>query len=224
MLILKTVMIKTASWGTTALRESSFILAMAPKRTQGVTFLVSFLLAFAVAGPAFAKKREFDWLNFSGFYSQYTKAGGGAFPTPAPSADIDLALRLFSKLSLTGTISNTVEPDPTDSNIAQYRIRTTGGGLKLDLPGFFFLGGEWKELKKPAKNWPVSTFLMADVLNLTLIDVTNAEETSYLAGRYALGLDIFPFTDLSHFTLKFSYLSFANAGYFIYSFGGGISF
>lgn len=213
---------KIASLGTSAFSKGFTNLTTSRKRTQGVTLLVLTLLC--LSSPAQAKKREFDWFNLSGFYSQYGRAGGADIPHPAPSADIDLAIRLYSKLSLAGTISNTVEPDPTDVSVAQYRIRTVGGGLKFDLPGFFLIGGEARELKRSAKNWPINSFIMAEVLTLTFFDVSNFVETPYTAGRYALGFDIFPWSELSHFSFKFSYLSFANAGFLVYSFGGGISF
>lgn len=173
-----------------------------------------------------ARTQSTDWVNISGFYSQYGNANGDSskFPHQAPSADIELGIRVFHVISLVGSITNTVQPDRDDANIAQYRIRQSGGGLKFDLPGFFFIGGELKDFKRWGKIKPFNTFLLTEALSLGLVDLTTEQTSTVQAGRFSLGMDIFPWTELSHFTLRASYLNHSNIGYWVYSFGGGVLF
>lgn len=175
---------------------------------------------------AFAKKRSSDVFSLSGYYSQYTNAGvrDASIKHPAPSADIEVAIRVLSLVSLAASMSNSIEPDPTDIETQQERIRTLGGGIKVDLPGFFLLGTRRSDLMRWSKSDPFNLFAIGEALVLETKDVVTYNSTLYTAGRFGLGLDIFPFTELSHFTLRCLYMNFANNGYMVYSFGGGIVF
>jgi hypothetical protein len=190
-----------------------------------LAFLVIAVGVFSGAN-AYGKTRNPDWVNLSGYYSQYTNAGGNtaALPHPAPSADVELGVRVMPILSLVGSLSNSVEPDKNDLETSQYRIRTYGGGLKLDLPGFFLLGAEKKDFKSWAKTSPINSFLIAEALSVEFRDVVTEIRTNSVAGRYGIGVDLFPFTTLSHFTLRVLYMNYQNSSYVVYSFGGGITF
>lgn len=173
-----------------------------------------------------ASESNRDWIVVSGHYSQY-KTANGKLPSqshPAPSADVDVAIRVLGPLNLLGSLTNTVEPDRNDPNITPFRIRTTGAGLKLDLPGFFFLGSKGRSFFDWGKSRPISTSLFAEAVNLELKDLLNTTTAQQTAGRFGIGLDLFPWTQLSHFTLRWMYLNSANTGYWVYSFGGGITF
>lgn len=167
-----------------------------------------------------------DWLNLSGFYSQYTTTQGSSanLPHPAPSADVEVSLRVIPSINLVGSMTNTVEPRSDDPETQQYRIRTAGGGLKFDIPGFLLIGGHLADFKKWTKTRPFNTFILAEALSLSLVDTTTETETKLTAGRFGMGIDIFPWTNLSHFTLRVLYLNYANVGYTVYSFGGGVIF
>lgn len=208
----------------------SFMIATCCRWIQGRTWIatVSVLLVpfIGLSKSGSSSKTSTDWLTASGFYSQYSYQSGNfdPLPLPAPSADVEIALRFLSVLSLVGSLSNTVEPDPNDLANAQYRIRTAGGGIKLDLPGVFLIGASRAEFKRWGKRKPLNTFIVAEALSLSRVDVINGQTMVLPASRYGAGIDVFPFTQLSHFTFRWLYLNCSGVGYGVFSFGGGITF
>lgn len=183
------------------------------------------MLVFS-SSAAQARDKASDYVSVSGFYSQYLGVGSNntGIKHPAPSADMELAVRVFSILSLTGAASNSMEPDRDDTETAQDRIRTVGGGLKIDIPGFLFVGSTRKDFRKWAKSSPLNLFIIGEALSLEMKDVVHQTSTYALAGRFGAGLDIYPFTDYSHFTVRYLYLNHSNTGFAVYSFGGGVTF
>ena len=213
-------------------KSPGYIVTGSSSRSQGrLPIFDAMLWAFVAIGflsatAAEAKRREPDYISLSGFYSQYLNAGikDTTLKHPAPSADMELAIRFLPIVSLIGSASNSIEPDPDDTDTSQYRIRTAGGGLKIDIPGFLFIGADRSDFRKWSKSSPLNLFILGEALSLEMRDVITYQSTYYLAGRYGVGLDIFPFTTYSHFTLRYMYMNYANNGYAVYSFGGGITF
>ena len=204
-----------------SLARSNGILARDPARK-----ITAIFLTIAMASPALAKRRDPDYVTLSGYYSQYNLRGAldPVIQWPTQSADAELAVRVFSIVSIVGSLANSIEPDMNDAGASPYRFRTAGGGIKIDIPGLFFIGAEKRDYRASTKSHPFNLFFVAEALLLEMRDIATHGTVTVSARRAGFGLDIFPFVNLSHFTIRALAFNYANSTYVVTSFGGGVTF
>lgn len=181
---------------------------------------------FFQSSIVFGENRDRDFVSFSGFYSHYKLRGeaDAGIQWPSHSADVELSVRLISIFSLVGSLSNSIAPEGVSSGYSLYRYRAERIGLKVDLPGFFFIGSSVKDFTRSGKFHPLNLFAIAESVNLEMKNVNSPDTTTASGRTVGLGIDIFPFTKLSHFTIRYQYFNYASTSYAVLGSGGGITF
>lgn len=190
---------------------------------------ISTLLFFflALVEPARAASGG-ETLALTGFSSSYTNLKLGSNPnntsveSVAPSVDVELALRGQSVFSFFVSWTHFSDPDPNDASQLPYTADGFGLGIKIDLPGFFFVGKS--SANRGGKQHPVNTYLFGEVIKFFLTDISDGVKVSTTAARDGLGVDIFPFNQTAYVALRVSLLNLLGATYVSYSWGLGFSF
>lgn len=94
-------------------------------------------------------------------------------------------------------------------------IQGYGLGLRVDLPGFFLIGGTDQHFRRRAKGYPFNTSLFMQSIKTRYMQ--GAAETNTITSRYGLTVEVFPFQTMVYITLEagiynFAGNSFANSG------------
>ena len=113
-------------------------------------------------------------------------------------------LRFFRIFSLTFSGGQS-----TDSNRQYF-----GLGLKADVPGLFFVGGELKDLAHKRRRRDINTYFIWSAFMVN----DNARNTSSLANRYGGGIDFFLWSD-TFLNLELAFFTY-NGNTFISSAAG----
>jgi hypothetical protein len=179
------------------------------------------------ARTALAKFEQRDSYTITAYYTKYVSSGlssGAATGTPTPSYDLEVAMRLQGIFSLTLDYSHFGTPDLTDPNETTYQISGVGIGMKVDMPGFFFIHGTRIQSIRESKLNPVNTFLFGEILKSSLNDLSKGTASTTTTPRYGFGIDLFPFTDSIYISTRGALFNLLGVTSFSYAGGIGIRF
>lgn len=164
----------------------------------------------------------------TGFYSSYANSNisssSAASVDVTPSVDIEASIRLRAIFSLTLTWVQFQNPDPNNNSQFQDDLSGFGLGMKIDLPGFFFMGGGNDELERAMKKSPLNTYIFGEVLKLTVTTPSTGGATTTSAGRGGIGCDIFPYFQHTYLSIRFALLNLLGVSYASYAVGVGFRF
>jgi hypothetical protein len=171
-----------------------------------------------------------DKYAFTSFYTMYSQSGlssgsgAAGSGSPAPSLDVEFAIRLQTIFNLTLLYSRFQTPDSSNTAQLQDNISGYGLGMKIDLPGFFFIGGKREQSEREGKLHPVNSFLFGEILRSTLVDAAAGTTTTSTTPRYGFGFDLFLFNPYVYLSLKLSLLNLLGATYLGAGAGLGCTF
>ena len=163
------------------------------------TFLCfAFILNFTTI--ASANKNE-SQLAITSYYSSFSDLAlsEGDIQQLAPSIEVEFSFRLHSVFNF--TISSIQFLNDTESAVEAVAAERSGFGIgaKIDLPGVFFIGSR-PNIKRKGKNYPINSFIFANILRTTTIS-TLGEESKSMTTKYGLGADIFLFNNVAYLSL-----------------------
>lgn len=187
------------------------------------------LVLLLMARPAvlYAKSNVVeDFISVNTYYDTYaaiTKAPN-VTTSPAPSVDVEMTLRLETLFSLVIAFSQFLEPDPTNSEQMQAFMRGAGGGIRVDLPGFFLLFPQKSDSSRDGRLFPVNTFIFGQVVKVDSVDVATGQRSVIATSRYGAGMDIFTFNKVTFLTVRYSIFNHLGSMYGSPGFGMGFSF
>ncbi len=187
-----------------------------------IVFLISTLGESAFARLMSNKKQTFA---FSTYYSTYHNVSvGSAESKSLPSSlDLEIALRLNSIFSLTlqGLQFQTASASETD--LIQEEIKAYGLGIKIDLPGFLFYGGDRRDFSRAYKRYPANSSIFLDVIKVEANDANGTMVTS-VSNRYGIAMDFFLFNPLVYLCVQFGGISYQADTQSFYGVGLGATF
>lgn len=171
-----------------------------------------------------------DYVAVTTFSSSYASANLGTNPSSAngnalmPSVDMEFALRFNTIFNLTLSWTRFQDPDPNDTTFLQDEAGGFGAGLKIDLPGFFFLGSRADDNTRRAKNYAFNTYLFGEVVKLTLTDMKTGSKITATGGRDGIGMDIFPWNQTAYLSTRVAFFNLLGVSYINYAWGFGMRF
>lgn len=172
-----------------------------------VNFLLTFLILALFSGilnPSAAKARGLSesLLYVSSTYSDYEdlKIAGGDKVTISPTLDVEIGLRFRKMFNFLINAAQT-----TDHTREEY-----GLGLKVDLPGFFWMGVGYGDFSREAKNYPVNSSVFLSSQLTTITSVPDDDDNKSLSTKLGITVDIFLFNPLT----------FLTASAYVYTFNG----
>jgi hypothetical protein len=107
-----------------------------------------------------------------------------------PTLDLELSYRLFKIFNS----SLFLAMSPTN------QIMGAGIGFRIDLPGFFFIAGQYWDLFRKGKNYPINTSFYMNTLYNEVMDVNN-ERIKAISSRFGLTCEVFIFNKSFSFVL-----------------------
>jgi hypothetical protein len=133
----------------------------------------------------------------------------------ASSLELELDLRMRGPFQLAFVGSRAID------NLRQ----AYGIGLRVDLPGFFMLGGS-KGKNRSSRNYPVNTSIFGHLLQTTLLPEDEATGVKQMAfsTNTGLSIDVFLFNPKAFLTGQFSIYNFKGNAYMTYGGGLGVEF
>jgi hypothetical protein len=178
--------------------------------------------------PANAVKDKSSRLSISVLRSQYSDIKmntSKASETPTqtnkvtgfePTNDVEMDIRLRNYFNLALTYGKSIRgPDTTNM----------GGGLRVDTPGFFFLGGNpMKDVKEPHKRFPINTSIFAFLIYQLQEEEGTTTVNGYVGSNLGVAMDIFLFNHSVYSTAQASVFNMQSNAFFSYAFGLGIEF
>lgn len=174
---------------------------------------------------------ESETIAITAFSSSYTNLKLGTNPNDttvdqiAPTIDVELAWRVHSVFSFTFSWCHFGEPDPNNPSVLPDKADGFGLGVKVDLPGFFFIGdSQGGGGSQHSKRHPVNTYLFGEVLKFFMTDINSGTKVSTTAARDGFGMDIFPFNQHVYIATRFGLFNLLGVTYFTYAWGLGASF
>lgn len=212
---------------------------MKKRKDLVIALLIRWSVFFALIGITLnasaqsrsGSKGERDYIDINAYQSTYQNSKVSAASSSTSSSDtlpssldVEIAIRLRATYSLILAYVNFQDPDPNNADQYQNTISGFGVGLKIDLPGFFLIGGGNEDLIRSAKKRPFNTFLFGEILKLNMVVPNSGGTLTTSSGRGGFGLDIFPFTKTMYLSLRFSVLNFLGVSYMSPGFGAGINF
>lgn len=189
----------------------SFLQKFSGKSVFAILFALSFCF---VATPAYSQSRDFKTigLNLMGRYYSMKNASSDVLElSPMYEAEIDLRLYKVYHFALVGMQS-------TDKNRSGY-----GGGLRINLPGYFLLGAKLPDLTRDSKMYPVNTSIYGFAIKTTLTKDDQTVEDSVIA-QYGGTVDVFLFSQYVYLTLDVGIHTLKGDSEIIYGAGLGFQF
>lgn len=186
----------------------------------GVIFFFTSVQSFAFS------KRDRSY-QANAYYSNYTdlKISDSEEVKPELPGSIELEVGVRLHTIFTFILTYGMAEAATDSTTGEPVNKRVyfGPGLKVGLPGFFFLGSSRRDSSRRMKKHPVNTFIYGQVLQSTEIPDNGAKYTT-AATRYGFGMDIFLFNRYTYFSLALGTMSFDGDTYLSTNVGLGINF
>lgn len=143
---------------------------------------------------------------------------------PANSLDVELAIRLQTIFALTLLYSKFDRPEAGTTTYLPDELSGIGMGMKIDLPGFFFLFGKKEESAREGKKYPINTFLFGEIMKTNLTDVNTGAFSTTTTPRYGFGFDTFLFQSYVFLSGRGMLFNVLGVTYFGYSGGLGLRF
>ena len=201
-------------------------------RFNGVLQAYVFAVVLAFAPSVLAQQgttKTTDLVSLTAYQTLYVNSGMSTINNagtgyPPPSLDGEIAIRLLGIFSLTAIYSQFADPEVGNSNHVQQKIWGAGAGMKVDMPGFFFLFSRRNDSGRDGKRYPVNTFLFGEILKMYLTDVSTNAPSGATTPRYGFGGDLFLFNPYVYFSFRLSMFNLIGATYFGSSYGLGIRF
>ena len=166
------------------------------------------------AHGAYSKPKRFYLQGLSTTISDIGSTRGSevskGFPTKLTEAE--LGLRIMGVFSIAA-----IGQQSSDDSLTGYGI-----GARIDLPGFFFIGGQQTDFLKKSKGYPLNTSIFMQTISTNLKQDTAVTKT--IASRYGVSIDLFPFQTALSLTLETGLYNFAGNSFFLYGFGLGLQF
>ncbi|MGE0527343.1 MAG: hypothetical protein AB7G93_21930 [Bdellovibrionales bacterium] len=157
-------------------------------------------------------------MSISTLYSQFTdlRATTTALPQDlAPTWDVELNIRLRGPYSLAGFIGKSTD------NVYENH----GGGFRIDIPGFFFIGGNvLREAARSQRKYPVSTSAFGFLMQQTKNDEETGESSRFTGSIMGMSMDVFLFNPYSFLTVQASFFNTQGHAFFSYSYGVGFEY
>jgi hypothetical protein len=139
-------------------------------------FLPSTVFAQNYLGDVWSSPRtfsiDFQYVN----YSDIVHNPNNSMATLNQTVGVNLNARFYRIFSLVGTYAKSPKPD-----WSYY-----GLGLKIDLPGFFFISGISYDFVRRKKNQPVNTYVIIEKLMAT----QSGQKDSFIDDKLGGGVDI----------------------------------
>ncbi len=178
-------------------------------------FLFIFVFAFSVQARAYKYKK--DSFHLSVAYTQYddVRLGEGADVEVASSIDLEAGLRL--QRIFKGFLFASLAPD---SQRTEY-----GLGLRVELPGFFFINGRMQDFIRKGMKRPINTSLYLTTAKAQFKNPQGVLQLDTFAVRYGLSMSWFPMRKQGlYFRLEGGVYSVGGNGFLTYGLGMGLAF
>ncbi|MCB0385134.1 MAG: hypothetical protein KDD43_07055 [Bdellovibrionales bacterium] len=158
---------------------------------NGLFLLAAVLVSIFFHETSEAASRRKSILNVNSHYTSYSdlKLSGGEEVLLEPSLAVELDFRVSGPFSLILGGSQAVDSLRTDYGL----------GIRVDVPGFFLLGGSARDLRRAAKNYPVNTSIYY-ISSVTTVRAANAPDVKSVTGTYGFTIDIFLFNNVAYWT------------------------
>jgi hypothetical protein len=178
------------------------------------------LLVFAcvfVGHNAHARYQEPKSFFFQGLSTQMKDIGSsstsnGAFPHQLQEAELGLRVMGIFSISAIGERSQ-------DNTMQGF-----GGGLRIDLPGFFFIGADDRDLRKKAKSYPVNTSIFMQTISIQYKPVGQTTALKNTTTRYGVTIELFPFQQMVYVSLEGGLYNYGGNSYALTGAGLGMQF
>lgn len=188
---------------------------------------IQLILLFTICLPQFSwAKKNISRFALTTYYSNYDDISLNDSATKVklpPSLDIDLTLRLMSIFNVAFTAKRFIHDERSSVSSLSAERQSFGLGLKVDLPGIFFIGANTKFASLMGKNWPVNTFLYGNVQQVSSQNVNGSTDKA-IASNYGFGMDVFLFNEIAYLSLHIGGFQFENNTFFQWSNGLGVTF
>ena len=154
-------------------------------------WLCFIMVGLFLPGTGEAASRRKSILNVNSHYTSYTdlKLSGGEEVLIEPALAVELDFRVSGPFSLILGGSQAVDSLRTDYGL----------GIRVDVPGFFLLGGSPRDLRRAMKNYPVNTSIYY-ISSVTTIKAANTPDVRSVTGTYGFTIDIFLFNKVAYWT------------------------
>ncbi len=184
------------------------------------------VVLFATSAVAQSKGKQRERFALTSYYSNYAQLGFGADASKnmSPSIDLEIALRFNTIFSLTLIYSKFQDPNVEDTAFLPNKIQAAGAGMKIDLPGFFFISSNKQDSSREAKRYPLNTFIFGEVLKFDSLDLTTNIRIAGTAPKYGIGFDLFLFNPYVFLSGRYTFFNYIGESYQSYAGGIGVSF
>ena len=210
-------------------RSPALILAEVGACARRIATLLTatlFLAVFFHEPAACAKAGGPEYITLESYYSTYSLFNGsanGGTKQLTPSVDAELGIRLQSVFSFLIVATGFTEPDPQNTSLVQSWQRGYGLGMRVELPGFFFLFGRKQDSSRDGKFYPVNTYMFGEAIRFDSTDIATGAKTTFTAPKYGFGADLFLFNPYAYLSFRYSLFSYLGSTYGSFAAGVGVS-
>ncbi|MCB9026631.1 MAG: hypothetical protein H6625_09965 [Bdellovibrionaceae bacterium] len=188
-----------------------------------IQIFLLFIICLPQVSWAKGNKSKFAVTTYYSTYDDVSLSDTESKVKLPPSLDVELTLRLMSIFNIALTAKRFIHDENSPVSSLSTERQSFGLGLKVDLPGIFFVGGSSKFASLRGKNWPVNSFFYGIVQQVASENASGSTDKAF-ATSYGLGMDVFLFNEIAYLSLHTGGFQFENNTFFQLSGGLGATF
>lgn len=179
---------------------------------------ILFILPNCLISHAFGARNSNnrDYITLTTYYTHFSdlkKTGEETEKSIAPSFEVEAGLRIRGLFQIIF-----VGSQATDNKRESF-----GGGMRIDTPGIFWIGGGQNQNYRATKNFPVNTSIFSYLLRSSVKN-NSGIVTTYTGSNMGIAFDVFLFNRYIYFSTQGSILNEQGNAYTTYSIGLGANF